>query len=249
VLLQEKTRIRPPGPDAPSRIAIAQIGRAARRPMSVVASDVGPWAPTPASYRDPFATGVDRTLAGSRGGTAHLVVSGNLGDGTWTVTYDRYTSDGTTFLSGTESATGSPTTTLRLKAAITVTGQHTGSLKADFTFDNTSTPVPTNHGTYTAIYDGRRAPNPPAVGPCYSRLPHISPLKLRVRRTATSDLVTVTADIHGDVRPVQGASITAGRQHRTTNAAGQAALPRTRKHAAPITATAGFTFRAAHAAG
>ncbi len=256
VLIHEKLRTRPPA-DAnttvqqaglsPSRILVDRIARRPTRPVPIVSSTVRDWAPTPAAYHDPFAAGVNVTIDGSGGGTAHLVVTGNvIGGGTWAVTFNRYSADGRTFLNGTQSVTfGATVLPLHVDAAVTVSGQHTGSLNANLTFDNGAQPVPTHSGTYTAVYDGKTAPALPNVGPCYGTLPRPSRLRLSLKRSGRSVQATVTANVDGDVRPVQGATVSDGRESVPTDVGGRAVLRRIHGRRARVTATAGQTFLSA----
>jgi hypothetical protein len=143
---------------------------------------------------------------------------------------------------------GSPTGQEHIVAAIQVSGEHTGSLDIDMTFDNTTHPVPTHTGAYTATYDGQVAPTLPDVGPCYSKLPRANPLMLEVEHSGHSDIVTVSAEIEGDHRPVQGAEVSNGHQSVTTDANGRAVL-RAPSKGEDLVATAGYTFVPAHAPG
>ena len=120
VLLQETTRQRPPAnanPQVaqlgltPHRLGIAWLPRQpAPKPLSVASSQVGAWAPAPQDYHATIGSGAHGVLRGSDGGTATISFTGNLSQGSWSVTYAHFTEDGRTFLDGTETISGSPIT-------------------------------------------------------------------------------------------------------------------------------------------
>ena len=260
VLIQEKLRTRPSTDFnagiqqvglAPNRILVDRIARKPTKPVPIVSSDVGAWAPTPADYVDPYAGGVDVTINGPGGGTAHLVVTGTVvTGGTWKVTFDHYSSDGKTFLDGTQDVTfGASVTPLDIDAAITVSGEHTGSLNADIRFDNSTKPNPTHSGTFTAVYDGKTAPLLPEVGSCYPDLPQKNQLRLKAKADGSSKgskqqvTATVQAKIETDKRPVQGATVKIGGARAETNAKGKAELLVGGHGKRKVVAKAGPTFK------
>jgi hypothetical protein len=86
------------------------------------------------------------------------------------------------------------------------------------------------------------------VGPCYEDLPRANLLLLDVEHSGGNAIVTVSAEIEGDHRPVQGAEVSNGRQSVITDANGRALL-RAPSKGEDIVATAGYTFVPAHAPG
>jgi hypothetical protein len=250
VLLQETLRKRPPpGSNSavaqigltPNRVLIARIGRTHGRRQPVLSSTVGPWAPTPAAYAGTIGAGTTVTLRGRGGGAVTLRFSGNLGQGSWSAAFQAYSPDGRTFLNGSESTAGSATGTLRVTAAITVSGANTGRLSADLVIANGQTP-PQLSGYYRASYDERTAPPIARAGPCYSRLPRNSPLIVGARVRGAQLVVTVSADVYGDQRPVSGAVVTVGQAQARTNRNGTAGFRRPAAGRTRIVATAGDTF-------
>jgi len=253
VLLQERLRTHPPASAnpqvaqkglAPTWIEIARIDRPPTRAPRVVSSRVGSWAPAAAGYRGTLSA--DRTVVarGPRAGTATIVYQGNLLTGSVSVTYHHYSADGRTFVDGTMSGGNQNAQTMpwTLHADVRVSGAHTGRLLADLVVNNNAQPLPQKTGTLTATYDGRAAPPLPALGPCYSRLPAPSPLHVAVHRAGSRVSVSVTADIAGDRRPVEGAVVRLGRDVVRTDRRGRAvlALP---GHRVTLVVTAGSTFR------
>jgi hypothetical protein len=220
---------------------IAHIDRTPGKANPVASSAPGAWAPSAAAWRGPMST--DRTIkvVGARGGNATIVTRGNLIAGEVRVTCDRFTDDGPTFVDGTLSAHMANRTS-RFQFDVRVSGAHTGELKADLTVNVAAQPLPTMTGTFTARYDGHEAPPLPPLGPCYDKLPVAVPLRATITRTAAHDVVTVDADIAGDVRPVQNAVIHAPGGPYRTDASGQAELPLTAPGARSVTVTAGDTF-------
>jgi hypothetical protein len=225
----------------PNRVLIARIGRTPGRRQPVLSSTVGPWAPTPAAYAGTIGAGTTVTLRGRGGGAVTLRFSGNLGQGSWSAAFQAYSPDGRTFLNGSESTAGSATGTLRVTAAITVSGANTGRLSADLVIANGQTP-PQLSGYYRASYDERTAPPIATAGPCYSRLPRNSPLIVGARVRGAHLVVTVSADVYGDQRPVSGAVVTAGQAQARTNRNGTAGFRRPAAGRTRIVANAGDTF-------
>jgi hypothetical protein len=148
--------------------------------------------------------------------------------------------DGRTFVDGTlsgssEDATAKP---WQLKADVKVTGEHTGTLEVNLSVDNAHKPLPAKSGTFVAIYDGKRAPALPKLGPCYSKLPKATPLAVAARRSGSRVKLTVTADIEGDNQPLAGAEVKAGGRTTKTDSHGRATVA-----AGKIVVAAGDTFR------
>ncbi|GFE82423.1 hypothetical protein GCM10011487_44230 [Steroidobacter agaridevorans] len=252
VLLQERTRTK--GVWSPNRIAIARLGREPTRPVSVVSSTVGAWAPSAKLYRGPNAE--DRTVVvrGKAGGKATITYKGTLGAGPLTaVVFDRFTDDGATFVTGTMSASAEKRGSGEkrswiLLADVAVTGRHTGKLQMDLNIDNTVQPLPNMTGAVKAVYDGKVAPPLPALAPCYDALPKASPLRLELKRTNNGVRATVTADVYGDIRPVANATLRHGASSIKTNDLGQAMLSIAPNEQPEIVVTAGDTFTPTRAA-
>jgi len=257
VLLQERLRTKPPASAneqvaqkglAPSRITIARLDRAPGKPAKAAATTVGAWAPPAVTFPGTLSSNRTVTVHGLKGGSATIVYQGTLVSGSTNVTFDHYTDDGRTFVDGTMSG-GNPDPTMMpwtLKADVTVTGAHTGRLRADLVVDNNHKPLPAKTGTFAATYDGKAAPPLPELGQCYSRLPKPTPLTVQARAAGGRVRVTVTADIAGDRRPVRGAVVRVGARRARTNGAGRATLSGIGSGRHTITASAGDTFRAAH---
>ena len=215
ILLQEALRTRPADPRAvrlsPNRIAIAALDIPATTPVPSGSSSVGAWAPPAGTYTG---LNVNRTVTvdGEAGGTATITYTGVLVQGGVSVTYNRFTDDGRTFVDGTMSG-GNATGPWKLEADVRVSGEHTGFMKADLTIiaAEPPSPLPTKTGTMTAVYDGKTAPPLPELGACYDELPKPSPLQLDLKPTGNHVKVTVTANIDGDVRPVLNARSAPGR--------------------------------------
>jgi hypothetical protein len=249
VLLQERLRTRPPADVneqvaqkglAPNRIAIARIDREPAKAEKVVSSTVGSWAPPAATFPGTLSSNRIATVNGAKGGTATIEYRGSIAAGSITTTYKDYTDDGKTFVNGTlsgstEDATAKP---WMLKADVTVSGEHTGRLQVNLAVDNAHKPLPAKSGTFSAVYDGGRAPALPKLGPCYSKLPAKTPLDVAAKRSGSRVQVVVSAEIEGDERPVAGAEVKSGGKTVRTDARGRATV-------APgkIAVTAGDTFK------
>ena len=253
VLLQERLRTPPPAGAneqiaqkglTPRRIAIARLDRAPRQPRAVVSSAVGSWAPAAASFAGTLSSNRTASVRGNAGGSATITYTGSLISGSIAVTFDRFTDDGKTFVDGTMSAGNPSATTMpwKLAADVTVSGEHTGSLKVDLSVDNNAKPLPAKSGTFTAVYDGRAAPPLPEVGPCYGKLPTRSKLRLALERIRSGVRATVTANVYGDVRPVRNATVRAGGISARTNKRGRARLALSGTGKRRVSATAGDTF-------
>jgi hypothetical protein len=242
ILLQEATRLPPPADPSPDRIAMARLMRAPASPVTISNSAVGAWAPPAALYQGPNSADRTVTVRGNVGGMATLSYSGFLGrDANTSVTFDHFTDDGVTYVDGAMKGQSSGHV-WHLAANVVVSGQHTGRLNMDLTFDNGAQPLPTRMGTITAIYDGRAAPRLPEVAPCYADLPKPSPLLLKLRRSGGSLRATVTANIYGDVRPVVNAEVRLGSRRVRTDVQGHATLQAGDPNEHVVTAAAGDTF-------
>lgn len=234
VLLQERTTTKPPAGVnehvaqkglTPSRVMVAHIRRAPTHPAPVASSSVGSWAPSPTAYSETLDSNATVTLKGSRGGTVKLVYKGSLAEGTWSMAYNKYTEDGHTYLTGTQSAARTMAGVWTIKGTIKVTGRHTGSLAEDLTIGPAGpNGLPTMTGSVSAIYDGKKAPSLPRLGACPSKLPKKSPISVKAHRSGTSVTVSVSATIAGDHRPLSGARVKLGTTTATTNTHGLATL-------------------------
>jgi hypothetical protein len=250
LLLNERTRTQSIA--SPNRIAIAHLGRAPTRPVAVSATKVGGWAVPAALYQGPHFADRTAVVRGKGGGRATITYKGKLGGGgaSTSVEFDRFSDDGATFVTGTMSGASASQgvgekRAWTLLADVAVSGRHTGVLKMDLTIDNAARPLPAMAGSLFAVYDGEAAPPLPKLGPCYDVQPKSTPLNLKLTRAGRKIRALVTADIHGDVRPVMNAKITYGAFTVATDARGRAILPRRRGYPDDIVATAGDTFVAA----
>jgi len=130
---------------------------------------------------------------GKAGGTADLVYTGNLREGSWSSEFHDYTKDGKAFVNGSYFASRTSAGVWTIKADVKVTGQHKGSLKANMTIQG-GDPLPIMTGGITAIYDGKKAPALPKLGACYKKLPQKSNLAARVKTKRAGQMKTaVTA--------------------------------------------------------
>ena len=229
----------------PSRIAIARLDRPATRPRTA-STTVGAWAPAAAACRGTLAGDRTALARGDGGRDRHRGLStGTLASGSVRVTFSRFTDDGRTFVDGTVSVANPDATSQPwvIRIDVRASGAHTGAMHADLRVNNATKPLPTKSGTWTAVYDGRSAPPLPALGPCYAQLPQPSRLAVAARRAGRRALVTVTADVAGDRRPVHRARVRVAGRTVKTGADGRAVLRLpARGRAVAVTATAGDTF-------
>ncbi|MEE1928870.1 hypothetical protein V1J52_11890 [Streptomyces sp. TRM 70351] len=270
VLLQGRSLI-PPAADAnsyvlqkgtaPSKLLIARISRPATEPVPTVTTAVGPWAPTPQAYRSSYDMPGKHVVNGHSSGTAVISIGGDITGGTFSVRYHDYSDDGVYFLNGTQSVTGSVTTAVAIDDDLTATdarGDKAGHLKATLRYRQIL-PTPRNgdpgvekSGTVSSTWLGKHASGLPTVGACPDSMPRPSQLALTATaRPAPGHLTVtarVTADIHGDERPVQGATVRIGAHTALTGPDGTATLTvpcgttPDRRATAEVTATAGDTF-------
>jgi hypothetical protein len=254
VLLQERITQQPPAGVnehvaqkglTPERVLVAHIRRAPTRPRPDQATQVGAWASTPVTYRETTDSNQTVVLHGAGGGTATLSYKGTLADGTWATTYAGYSEDGRTFVDGTVSASRTIQGVWTVLADAHVRGAHTGLLRMDVTISGPDAQgLPVKTGTVTAVYDGRSAPDLPPLGPCPAKLPTRSPLSVDARPGRGWAVVTVTADIAGDRRPVSGAIVRIGGRRALTAADGRAVVrvPGRGHGRQPVRVDAGDTF-------
>jgi hypothetical protein len=235
-----------------NRLLVAHLDRKATKPVKVVSSQPGSWAPTPDKYKGVSDANRTVTVHGLKSGTAKIVYQGTLAGGFYSVAYTHYSDDGRSFVDGTESIDTPAFSIMPAtnKADITLSGARTGRLKADFKMGRLNG-TPTASGTVSASLDGYKlAGSVQKLGPCPTKLPTRQPLKLKTRASGARLLVTVTADsaptVHaadgyGDVRPVQGAVVRVGGRRVVTDARGRATV-RLRPGHRRVTASAGDTF-------
>ena len=249
VLLQERTTTRPAAGVneqvaqkglTPSRVLVAHIRRAPTKPAAIASSAVGSWAPSPTTYSETLDSNATVTLRGSPGGTVKLVYKGSLAEGSWSMSYNRYTEDGRTFLTGTQTAGRTMAGVWTIEGTIKVTGMHRGSLDENLTIGPAGADgLPTMTGGVRAIYDGKRAPSLPKLGACPTKLPKKSVISVKAHRSGSTVAVSVSATISGDHRPLAGAIVKIGSVKATTNARGLATLHASGKS---VTIDAGSTF-------
>lgn len=235
-----------------NRLVVARLDRRPTRPMKVVASRVGSWAPAPSAYRGVTDSGATVTVRGLAAGTATISYSGSIAAGGFSVTYDGYSDDGRSFVTGTETldSGGFSVVPAHATANLVITGAHTGHMTADYTIGRRDG-TPSASGGVDAEIDGYKlAGNIPALGACPSKLPRASRLKLSAEVVGGRVVARVTADAapevqtsagRGDVRPVAGAIVRVGRRTARTDRFGGVSLPA--PSARPwVRASAGDTF-------
>jgi hypothetical protein len=213
--------------DHPGYLAVAELAaRKPTKPLPVVSSDVGDWAPAPADWHPVFGFNGTVTLNGPGGGTVKVTYGGNFGalGGTYSETFTDFSEDGKSFLNGirTITVTGIGLGNVRDEAKLTLTGEHTGSLDKDLHMVRGSDPnaTPEYEGTSTVTYDGTTVTGPPSwlntKGACPERLPKMPQLNATARRLSKKwYAIKVTASQGGmgqnervvDTRPVTQARI------------------------------------------
>lgn len=249
-----------------NRLLVARLKRAASRPQPVVSSAVGSWARRPGDYKGTIdSNALLVTVNGLHSGRAFLTHFGTIAAGNWSVTYDRYSDDGLSFLSGTESVV-SPLlaqTPATMRADLRLTGARTGYMRADYTIGR-SLGRPVASGGVDAMLDGYRiAGDIPRLGACPDKLPTAQPLELTASVApgsggtrvvtahveADSDPDGYAAGSFGDRRPVAGAVVTVAGQQAETDAHGDATIVVPAGGSGPLEvgASAGDTFRATRA--
>ncbi len=246
-----------------NRLLIARLKRSGTRAQPVVSSAVGSWARAPGDYKGTIdSNALLVTVNGLHSGKAYLTHFGTIVAGNWSVTYDRYSDDGLSFLSGTESVVSPLLSQLpaTMRADLRLTGARTGYMRGDYTIGRHGG-RPFASGSVEAELDGYRlAGNIPPIGPCRDRLPTVAPLELRASVAAGSGGTrVVTAHVEadtdpdgyaagsfGDRRPVVGAVVTAGGVTAETDARGDVTIVVPAGSSGPLTvaASAGDTFTA-----
>lgn len=246
---------------APSKLLIARINRPPTDPVPTVPTAVGSWAPTPQAYRSSYDMPGVHVVKGHSAGTAVITIGGDITGGVFSVLYHDYSDDGVFFLNGTQTVSGSVTTAVAIDDDLTATdtaGRKVGHLKAALRFRQVfprppeGDPGVEKSGTISSSWLGKHAEGLPTVGACPQTMPRPAQLALTASTHPVSDQLTVTgrvtADIHGDERPVQGATVRIGAHSALTGPDGTATLttpgnpPDDRPQTIEVTATAGDTF-------
>ncbi len=249
---------------APSEIMIAHILRRPTEPIPTVTTQVGSWAPTPQQYRSSYDLPGTHVVDGRKTGSASITISGSIAGGPSSAVYTNYSDDGKYFLNGTQTFAGSVVGTSTITDNLTATdhsGRQVGYLKADLTFSQikpvppTGDPTESKTGTITASWMGKTISGLPTVAACPRSMPRASRLAVsRTVRIAHSIVIVnvrVSADIYGDRRSVEGASVKLAGRVAITDRQGVATLRiplRSGRHAVKqrvvvrITASAGNTF-------
>lgn len=244
-----------------NRLLVARLKRRPTRAIPVVSSAPGAWARTPAQYKGTIdSNALLVTVHGLHSGRAFLSHFGTIASGSWSVTYDRYSDDGLTFVSGTESIV-SPLLAQRPainRADLTISGTRTGYMRADFTIGRLLG-RPVASGGVEAELDGYRlAGDIPRLGACRDKLPRTAPLELTASARpgdggtrivtahveADSDPDGYAAGSFGDRRAVHGAVVTVAGVTAETDEEGNAVVVVPAGSSGPLTvaATAGDTF-------
>jgi hypothetical protein len=219
------------GRNAPFLLIARLMAQKPTRPVRVVSSDVGSWAPTPTQYHGALGFNGSVILHGPGGGTVTVGYGGVPGPGVlfggqWSETYKNYSDDGTAFVSGTVKITGLTAGTYSVH--LTMTGRHTGSQDTELTFKHLSV---SGHSTSTLDGHTISGPKPDMVngGTCPSLLPKKPALRVTSTRRGNGVYrLKVTARIAGmganeaavDTEPVDRAAIKLGSRTTYTNAQG-----------------------------
>ena len=251
----------------PPYTMIARLSsRKPSEPLPLGDSTIGAWAPAPEDYHGPYASTGTTTLKGPGGGTVTVDRSGvGITVGRWTATYNDYSEDGKTFLNGSRTITkpnltfAQPAYVVIDQADLTLTGEHTGSIKGDVTYQkDPRDPYVHAIGTMTSTYDGKAITGPSKwiqnkPGDCPEENVLKQP-KLETKAKRIGDRrwrVAVTASVTGmganqtatDTRPVRQATITGAGKNVRTKDDGTAivTLPANRTGTTQLKVTAGNT--------
>jgi hypothetical protein len=245
---------------APYLLIADLISRKPTKPLPVVSSQPGSWAPSPLDYHGAIAAEDTTTLHGLASGTATVTYTGEgVASGHYSVTYSDYSDNGRDFVNGSSSITSAsiPSGPTMIDTNVAMTGADSGYSHISLTMSGSDSDPVTATGTAVTSYDGTTVSGPPHTPqPCPQSLPRPPLLKLRARIAGSHRrrllLITVKASIAGaganeagfDTRPVYDATVRLGHARATTNRAGIATLriPRHPKQRLTITATAGDTF-------
>ncbi|MBK4716158.1 MULTISPECIES: TolB-like translocation protein [Tenebrionibacter/Tenebrionicola group] len=250
ILLQG--RLREPVPDnysdavktkglVPPRVLMARLDKAPTLPKSAVRTVIGDWAPAVSVWRGPMSGNRSETFPGKASGSVTVTYRGDLFNGGLDATFTRYSDDGKTFLDGTVTSVMSLRPVVdnlpQIHIDVQVSGENQGSMKADIVrqLDGSLS------GHWRSIYNGVSRAGLPTLGPCYDKLPQKTPLKAIRTSVGKKTQVLVSADIHGDERPVKNASVRANGLTVKTDAYGRAWV---NGSPAEISISAGDTFQA-----
>lgn len=245
----------------PNRLLVAKLKRAATRPQPVVSSAVGAWARRPGDYKGTIdSNALLVTVHGLHSGRAFLSHAGTIVAGTFSVTYDRYSDDGETFVSGTERIVAPALAQAPAvnTADLVLTGARSGYMRANYTIGRLLG-RPVASGGVDAMLDGYRLSGDiPRLGACPDKLPRTAPLELSASvEPGAGGTRFVTAQVHadsdpdgyaagsfGDRRPVAGAVVTVAGQQADTGQDGRATVVVPAGSSGPLVvgATAGDTF-------
>ncbi|MBY9078341.1 hypothetical protein KIH86_02765 [Paenibacillus sp. HN-1] len=265
ILLQERMFEQPaPGANdyvlqkgpAPNRLLLASIDRPAADPMPTVVTEIGDWALTPGEYRGSTDFQGTHTLYGLEGGMVTLTIDGSLINGRFQAEYSAFSNDGIYFLNGTEIVEGSASRKMIWTQDLTATdsyGKNMGGVKGQLTFTmkekvEAGQPPSILTGTISSSWNGTTRSGLPGLGENPASLPKASPLALRIETIEDCNelIITayVTANVYGDIRPVEGAKITINGQTGKTGNDGRVQI---RALASPgqsisVIAEAGDTF-------
>jgi hypothetical protein len=243
------------GKNAPFLLVAHLTSRKPTQPLRAVSSDVGSWAPTPVNYHGAMGFKGTVTLRGPGGGTVTVTYGGSPGPGVlfggdWSETYNKYSDDGKSFVSGTVKIHGLLEGTY--SAHLKMTGQHTGSQDAEITLKSLSV---SGHSESTLDGHTITGPKPDMLngGACPTLLPKKPALTVTSKSLGKSRYqLKVTASIAGmgateslvDTRPVNDATIKVGSQTLHTSAQGVAVVKTSGSR--NVTVTAGDTLGSAH---
>lgn len=246
--------------EVPDYLAIAEMNsRKPAKPLPVVSSEVGDWAPAPADWHPPFGYVGDVTLDGPGGGTVDINYNGKQGAvyGDFSATYRNYSEDGKTFLNGSKkiSVLEPGVTKVHEVTDLVMTGEHTGSLRKDLEITGgNASGKPTYKGKSTVTYDGRTLTGPPSwltqPGACPEELPRKPQMKATAKKIGYGRYeIKVTASIAGmgptgsaiETRPVTHARIDTPGRDALTDARGIAVVTVPGGRPATVEVTAGET--------
>jgi hypothetical protein len=241
----------PAGRNAPFLLVAHLAGRTPTKAMKTVSSEVGAWAPAATAYHGALGFKGSVTHNGPGGGTVTVTYGGAPGPGaflggTWSETYNNYSDDGASFVTGTVTTNGLTEGTYT--AHLRMTGRHTGSQDADIAMQRLGV---TGHASSTLDGHTITGPEPDMLngGACPTMLPKKPALKVTAKKLSTGTYrLTVTASIAGmgatesevDTRPVAGATVAGGGVRATTSARGVATV-HVKEGSRRVTVTAGNT--------
>ena len=233
---------------APFLLVAHFSARSATKPLRAVSSSPGSWAVAPTAYHTVFGFAGSKVFRGARSGT--VIVNYGLGGGVltgaWSETYNHYSDDGRSFVSGTVSVDETGQASGTYTAHLTMTGAHTGTTNVEFTSGGAM------HGSSTL--DGHTVSGPSAEQAAQGACPAIQPKEPALRITATRLArgvyrVKVTASMAAmganeastDTEPVDHALLHLGRVTTATGTNGTARVRVTGTQ--KLTVTAGDTLK------